>query len=237
KPGGIVEFLNRLRALFGKQEIIEEDRLRAASIRSGAQLSEAPSGVASEDFLRRLGGAVSFDFNRIPRDSRPLELINKTNQFNLNGRRLTEGEWLSHTGNPRSFVLTVAYEDKFGPLGRIAVVAGVVDDGAARILSWVMSCRAFSRRIEHHTLEWLLTRLDCDRLELAFAPTERNSPLREFLSEFVELPLSAATVSLTRADWERGQTVLPHAIKESSNGFDRGAPPKVLCEGVSGHET
>ncbi len=44
-----------------------------------------------------------------------------------------------------------------------------------------MSCRAFSRRIEHRVLQALLEHLDAPALRLDFAATERNGPLREFL--------------------------------------------------------
>ena len=48
------------------------------------------------------------------------------------------------------------------------------------MIHWVMSCRAFSRRIEHHTLASLLRHSGAE-MEFRFTPTERNRPLREFL--------------------------------------------------------
>ena len=50
--------------------------------------------------------------------------MNKTNQFNLNGVRYTEAEWKSLSRRPGAFLATVSYEDRFGPLGRIAVLGG-----------------------------------------------------------------------------------------------------------------
>ena len=49
--------------------------------------------------------------------------------------------------------MVVSYRDKFGPLGKIAVLQGVKNGDAARIETWVMSCRAFARRIE--AIDWL----------------------------------------------------------------------------------
>jgi len=60
---------------------------------------------------------------RIPRRNDSWELINKTNQFNLNGVRLSEGQWMQHLADPASIVVSVSYEDKFGALGVIGVVA------------------------------------------------------------------------------------------------------------------
>ena len=44
-----------------------------------------------------------------------------------------------------------------------------------------MSCRAFSRRIEHQMLRALFDKFQVDRVRFDFARTDRNGPLREFL--------------------------------------------------------
>ena len=124
-PAGIWQLLHTLRDLFGKPHLGEEDRYRAASLKTAAILNASSSAGSSEDFVSRLEGTVTFDYSKAPGDNRALELVNKTNQFNLNGRRFTAGEWAAHLQRPDSFVVTVSYQDKFGPLGRIAVVTGV----------------------------------------------------------------------------------------------------------------
>ena len=42
------------------------------------------------------------------------------------------------------------------------------------------SCRAFSRRLEHHTLDALFRQSNAQEIEFAFEPTPRNQPLQEF---------------------------------------------------------
>ena len=85
--------LGELRDLFGKPVLTEEDRLRQSSIRASAQIQELTEGAASPEFLGTLQGTVTIDWGVDSSDKRPLELINKTNQFNLNGVRIEEGEW------------------------------------------------------------------------------------------------------------------------------------------------
>jgi predicted enzyme involved in methoxymalonyl-ACP biosynthesis len=67
------------------------------------------------------------------------------------------------------------------------------------------SCRAFSRRVEHATVAVLSKRFGVTDFLLEFAPTEKNRPLRAFLTELGvtppsepddALPLSVARVSL-----------------------------------------
>jgi FkbH-like protein len=112
-----------------------------------------------------------------------LELINKTNQFNLNGRRYTEAELRNLLDQRDAVLLKASYKDKFGPLGTIAVILGWKRGDMLRIHSWVMSCRAFSRRIEHQCLHQIFRLLSVQRVELDYVETERNRPLQDFLSE------------------------------------------------------
>src|SRR5207344_3328470 len=108
--------------------ITEEDRLRSRSIRNTAVWRDE-SGVPqtpSDEFLRSAEARIGFDCGRTG-DIRAFELVNKTNQFNLNGERYTETEWRHFLADPSAFVLTANYEDKYGALGKIAVLLGTID--------------------------------------------------------------------------------------------------------------
>lgn len=228
----LLDLLCRLRGLFGRQEILEEDRLRATSLRASEHFEVERKSVSEEDFLVQLGAEITLDFRKTTGDPRPLELVNKTNQFNLNGRRWTEGEWGALLARPESFLAVVSYSDKFGPLGRIAVMAGRQESGVARVLSWVMSCRAFSRRIEHHTLDRVFTALGADCLEFEYQPTERNGPLREFFARFFDPLPAAGPLTLNRGSFDARIPKLPHTIKEIFDGHERSSSSAVLLEGV-----
>jgi FkbH-like protein len=173
--------LREIRDLCGKERVSEEDRLRLESIRRGAEFrSMAEGGAAPEGFLERAEAVVTFDFCPAPSDGRVLELVNKTNQFNLNGRRRTEADWQGQNQHPGAVVAVISYEDKFGPLGKIAVLQGSREGTVLRMSSWVMSCRAFSRRIEYQCLRVLFDRFGLTHIELDFVPTAKNGPLQDF---------------------------------------------------------
>lgn len=173
--------LLRIRDLFGKDTVREEDGLRLASLRSAHQWEdEAPGTGTSDDFLANAGAEIELQFGR-PSDSRALELINKTNQFNLNGRRYSETEWASYLSAPGVIVLVVSYKDRFGPLGRIMVLTGRLHGSSLEVDSWVLSCRAFSRRVEHRVLEQLFRKFDLTEIVFDFMETPRNGPTQEFL--------------------------------------------------------
>jgi FkbH-like protein len=197
EPGALLDFFRTLREWFGRTAIRDEDRIRARSLQSPSAVDLAPADpAAGEAFLAGLQAHLSFRLSQDTSDERALELINKTNQFNLNGRRITESNWRETLGRPGMFLVTVAYTDRFGPLGKIAAVVGNQKGGCVTLSWWVMSCRAFSRRIEHATLRYLFERLGASRILLDFEPTERNGPLREFLTS-LEIPVSAPEISRT----------------------------------------
>lgn len=212
----IWNLLKRLRDIFGKSAISKEDSLRLQSIRAAGVLQESVNGHGRslDDFLRGAGASIEFDFDKQSRDSRAFELINKTNQFNLNGRRLTESSWTAYLNDPTSFLMTVSYEDKYGPLGKIAVLLGKIQRDALHIDSWVMSCRAFSRRIEHQCLNQLLERFECEGILFNFAATPRNGPLQEFLAGLLGFAPTAG-VCLSRRFFQEKCPPLFHRVKES----------------------
>ena len=78
----------------------------------------------SDDFLKTAEACVLFESAQPKGDARSFELVNKTNQFNLNGKRLSETEWRNFFADPAAFAVAVSYKDKFGSLGKIAVIMG-----------------------------------------------------------------------------------------------------------------
>jgi FkbH-like protein len=205
----------RLRALFGKPAVSEEDALRLSSIRaaSGIRAERADDTLGySDDFLRSAAGSLTFAVEQAL-DSRALELINKTNQFNLNGRRLSESEMSRFLDNPDAFLVTVSYKDRFGPLGKIGVLLATQQGRELLVSTWVLSCRAFSRRIEHHSLAYLFEKFDIEAVVLDFEQTTRNSVLEGFLTSFDKAP-EAGLIEITREAFRARTSPLVHEVIE-----------------------
>jgi FkbH-like protein len=213
-PNKFWNLLYILRDLYGRPAVVEEDRLRTASLRAAQEMGSSPSTQTSLTFLQGLRATLTMDFRNNIQDARALELVNKTNQFNLNGQRYTHSEWRALLERNDAFLLTVSYEDKFGPLGKIAVVAGRQAGKALYVDTWVMSCRAFSRRIEHHTLDCLFAHFGVQELRIGYCTTERNEPLRDFLDEFVKTKSNVGKLRLTRNRFADCHPQLPHTVKE-----------------------
>lgn len=188
-PAQALRLFERLRELFGRAEISSDDHTRAASLRALAAF-EADKAVDEDPdaFIRKLDGELRMRQGADIDAPRALQLLNKTNQFNLNARRLTDAEFTRLLEDERGFVLEVAYSDRYGPLGVVGIAAGKLEAERLLVEHWVLSCRAFSRRIEHHMLHALIGLAQGRAVRLAYQPSPRNAPLRRFLEELgVEL--------------------------------------------------
>jgi FkbH-like protein len=214
----IWDLLKRLRDCFGKGIISSEDMIRLRSIRAASTLrSSAPEGgLGAGDFLLKAEAVITFCLGTDARDIRAFELINKTNQFNLNGKRFSESDWLSFLQDPAAFVLTASYEDKYGPLGKVAVVMGKIAGRKVYVNTWVMSCRAFSRRIEHQCLKYLFEKLDADEIVFDYTATPRNGPIQDFFTELLEGAPGPA-LSVRNTCFNAKAPALFHRIVEIAN--------------------
>ena len=169
------DFLVEIRDFFARGRLMAEDAIRAASIRSLAAYNAGAAEDFDEDrFHQSLNARLVITDTRRETDARSLALVLKTNQFNMNGRRPSEAEWEAALSRQNAVAFTFAYEDRFGPLGRIAVITGMVDDGVLTLEHWVMSCRAFNRRIEHACLAWLFEKTGVREIRTTALRTERN---------------------------------------------------------------
>lgn len=215
----VLGLLKQLRELCGKAALTEDDSLRLESIRKASTLRQAAQNASTADeFLGEIDACVTFDFDVDPLNPRVLELIQKTNQFNLNGARPTTAEWRNSIMRPGAFFAAIKYEDKFGPLGTIAVIHGCETDTALQIETWVMSCRAFARRIEYQCVKKLFERFQVSKISFRFAVTGKNGPLRTFFATILgATPDSPFT--LTKKEFWAHCPPLYHRVQESNGAL------------------
>lgn len=117
---------------------------------------------------------------------RVVELINKTNQFNLTTRRHGRGE-ISQIMEKRGMGFCFRLKDRFGDYGIISVILICPTPLADtfQIESWVMSCRAMGRTVEQVVLRFVLQKCNehgIKKLIGEYIPTEKNKPVAELLS-------------------------------------------------------
>jgi len=209
----IWDLLKHLRDVFGKPVVTGDDSIRLQSLRSAAGLKDTvgTDGHSVDHFLKECDARLVIERVEAS-DARAFELVNKTNQFNLNGKRIGEVEWRRMVGEPASLAFSVCYRDKYGPLGKVAVLLGRRTGRRCSVHAWVMSCRAFSRRIEHQCLKYLFESHGVDEIEFDYDSTARNGPLREFLAE-LSGRAPAPSMIVTKREFEARVPLLFHRIE------------------------
>ena len=174
----IWNLLRHLRDVFGKPYVTGDDSIRLQSLRAAVASKGAvgTDGHSADRFLKECDACVVIEPVE-PGDARAFELVNKTNQFNLNGKRIGEVEWRRMVEDPASVAFSVCYRDRYGPLGKIAVLLGRRTGRRCSVNAWVVSCRAFSRRIEHQCLRYLFEFQGVDELEFDYEPHDEKRPV------------------------------------------------------------
>lgn len=84
--------------------------------------------------------------------ARIVQLINKSNQFNLTTRRYSEAEVAAIEADPACLALQVRLTDSFGDNGMISVVIFRKAGDNWHCDTWLMSCRVLKRRVEEAVL-------------------------------------------------------------------------------------
>jgi FkbH-like protein len=170
---------------FEAVSITREDAARTQFYQSNFAREAALAAVTDMNgYLRSLSMELRWSpFDRMSLQ-RVVQLINKTNQFNLTTRRYTEDDVISIMGDERSLTLQLRLLDEFGDNGIIAVVVGLPMEGGRtmRLDTWLMSCRVLGRKVEEATLNVLASeaiRLGAATLIGEYRPTPRNVIVRD----------------------------------------------------------
>jgi FkbH-like protein len=114
---------------------------------------------------------------------RIVQLINKSNQFNLTTRRYTDEDVIAVMANPDAFGLQLRLLDRFGDNGVIAIVIGRLQPNKDLLIdTWLMSCRVLGRQVEPTTLNLIAReagKLGARRLVGEYIPTKKNAMVKD----------------------------------------------------------
>jgi FkbH-like protein len=197
---------------FESRGITEEDRARTAQYQENRARDQLRATATDLDaYLRALD--MHMVWNRFDQLGlqRIVQLINKTNQFNLTTRRHTEADIQALMNDPTSFGLQIRLTDRFGDNGIIAVVIGRATAPATiTIDTWLMSCRVLGRGVEATTLNLVASQarlLGAHTLIGEFIPTSKNAMVRDHYTKLgfttlAEAPEGSSTAMLDLTRFE-----------------------------------
>lgn len=134
------------------------------------------------DFLSSLEMKISISpVDNEQKKDRCYELLQRTNQLNLTGRRYTNQEYGEILFDKSRQNLSVGCVDKLGDYGTIAFISVLNNASSCVIAEMAVSCRAAKRHIEHTLISWLATAIAAPRglteIYIAYKETCKNKPM------------------------------------------------------------
>jgi len=174
----------RRHPVFERLAVSEEDRVRGELYRAQKERATAQRQFGTvEEFYESLAQEVVMTPVEPAHEQRVAQLTQKTNQFNLTGRRYSEAEIHELARRRGTTVFQVAVRDRYGDNGIVGVIVFRHAAGVGVIETMLMSCRVIGRTVETAMMALLLRygrHLGLQWIEGWFVPTAKNGPAREF---------------------------------------------------------
>jgi FkbH-like protein len=200
-PDCSLPFLQRVWPL-DRLRVTDTDRDRPRSFAAEQERRRLRDDAPSlAEFVQSLQVKVTIAPLAVSHVARAAQLTERTNQFNTSGLRKTEAEVgaLSETPDASCFVVEVS--DRLGEYGIVGAVFAQLVDGALRIDTLVLSCRALGRGVEHQIIAHvgrLATERGLESIECAVTRTGRNQPALDFFARIAARVGSEGTRPLFR---------------------------------------
>jgi FkbH-like protein len=183
-------------AAFERLSLSDEDRRRGEMYAAGTARREAAAAATSvDDFLKTLDMRAVVEpvgGHQLPR---VVDLLAKTNQFNVTTRRHSAAAVAAMTGSSDHAAFTLQLRDRFGDNGLVGVAIVRRQAQDAVIDSLLLSCRVIGRQAETALLSVLAAWARDQGVETLvgeYIPTARNAPAADCYERhgFVPLPAS-----------------------------------------------
>jgi acyl carrier protein len=178
-------FLSHIWA-FDRWGITETDRERAASYAQEAERSKAQRQSASlSEFLASLNLEIRFSPLLPEHLARVAQLTERTNQMNFTSIRRSEVEIQNLLESGTVECLTVDVSDRFGSYGLTGLMLFRASPQAVTVDSFLLSCRALGRGVEHRMLARLgeiAQERGVAEVDVPFVSSQRNRPAGALLS-------------------------------------------------------
>ncbi len=191
EPGKIPKFLEHVWA-FDHLKVTQEDTQRTALYKQNLEREHFRGEFLSlDDFLASLALRVQISelsshlFVEHPQLRRVAQLTQRTNQFNCTSRRRSEEEIRNLCQTQGLRCLVVEVQDRFGDYGLVGVIMYRVGADALEVDTFLLSCRALGRGVEHRMLAGLgeiASQRGLARVDVAFAASKQNQPALDFLT-------------------------------------------------------
>ena len=168
--------------------VSDESRGRRLSYRTEAMRKRIHQSWRGDyaEFLRSCHMVLQIRHPQSSDYSRCIELLQRSNQFNLSGRSYLADDFhgLLQSEQHDCFCFEVA--DDFGGYGIVGFAAFETSDDGPYLVDFVLSCRVAQKMVEATFLKWYAARqqhIGYQQLRARLRVTSRNAPLRDVLKQ------------------------------------------------------
>ena len=183
-PSEIPAFLRHV-WVFDHDSLTHEDRQRTKLYQEHFMREQVRRDSTSLDtFLANLELEVTISKMADPEVERVSELTMRTNQFNTTTQRRTPLEMKHLERSASTDCLVVHVKDRFGDYGLVGVIICQAENDRLLIDSFLLSCRALGRGVEHRVIAYLgllAQQRDLKSVNIICIPSPKNLPAVVFL--------------------------------------------------------
>ena len=184
KPEDLAPAMTEIyRKYFAKPVLTDEDRVKTAQYAANVKRTELKNAASDfTEYLRQL----QITLGRVEPGrflERMVQLVNKTNQFNLTTKRYARIELQQMLTDKEKRIYLYRSADRFGDNGVVAVVIVDASREVPVVEEFAMSCRVMGRRLEYAVMEDVeqdIRAAGFSRLRGVYLPTRKNRPAAEF---------------------------------------------------------
>ena len=174
-PSSFAMQVDRL-GLFLKGKVTSEDIKRTKSYTTLKKIERVKNNSGElEIFLSSLKPKLIVEEVSPFAIDRIAQLLQKTNQFKLNGFIYSKEEVTKNKKN----IIALRFTDKLNDYGIVVVIIAEFFNQTLKIVNWVMSCRVFSRNIEfavYRILKKIALKYECKNMLIEFHANSKNGP-------------------------------------------------------------
>ena len=168
---------------FDTYSVVEEDKVRIRDYKSQIKRNKLKKKYTTEDFLHNLEICASISHLDRAMVPRAVQLLSKTNQFNLTTKRHNQ-ETLNNMLNNSSYILLMlSLSDRFGDQGEVGLCIATLNSKQEVLIdSFLLSCRAIGRGAEYALWGALIKNIGSISciIKAEYIPTLKNTITADF---------------------------------------------------------
>jgi FkbH-like protein len=230
----LLDYLGFESTSFTRDDARRTEQYRARSL--AARLEQSANSVEELWTSLNMTAVIApFDEFSLPRI---VQLIGKTNQFNLTTRRHSPAQVVALMREPGCVHFSIRLRDRFTDHGMVGLLIAKQRDSVMGIETWLMSCRVIGRSVEATMLAYL-SRLAAvqgvTRIRGIYFPTAKNEVVKDLYSKFGFTRLGDADGGeIWEYDLATHGTIENRFIKVATSGETNGSAPTAGA-GIQGH--